>query len=167
MIPADHITFDGDTAWLVFGDDDNERMFFPAAWVTDLDRPCDTCDGVGFVKQIYTGTVLLREPCPADCIDGRHTFEIEVERFTVFDASDGQRAIRYEPTTYRVSIVPGMVLPIKNRPNSATDADFPVVWITNEGHTLMVRAARDHAYIILPPAAAPGTWAVQLKGEVI
>ena len=68
MIAADHIAFDGDTAWLV--------MEHLEAWLGLKDRPCVTCTGTGLVP--FGLPSNGPERCP-DCIDGRHTFEIEVE----------------------------------------------------------------------------------------
>ena len=68
MIPASHWHDNGDgTAWWVEPDGVDHAM---VVYWRGLDRPCDTCGG----------DLDLAEPegdCP-DCIDGRHTFEIEV-----------------------------------------------------------------------------------------
>lgn len=128
MIPFDHWHDNGDgTAWLVKSGFDSD---FPASRLSELDRPCDTCSQ-------YSGPndVINRK----DCIDGRHTFEVEVEHhdaaYMTYQTS--------EPSTrtYRVSIVPGMVLPILSLD--------PHRW----------------PGVALPPAARPGMWAVKVRVE--
>jgi len=88
MIPASHIKFSDDrkTAWVVFDDDDNERLARSSrAFISDLDRPCSTCGGRGEV--VVSGGYYTADdwpipvrygPCP-DCHgSGRPCFEIEV-----------------------------------------------------------------------------------------
>ena len=156
MIPADHITIDGDTAWLVFGDDDNERMFLPAEWATDLDRPCDTCDGHPPEWDHYG-------KCP-DCIDGRHTFEIDVQTCDVYDCAacigDGPGS-HHRQRTHRVSIVPGMVLPIYGEGDNH-DGDLPHV-CHSDGYLFPMPNGDDTVQGFPMPAAKPDMAAVQLK----
>lgn len=156
MIPADHIAFNDDgTTWLVFGDDDNERMFLPAEWADDLDRPCDTCGGnwQDYLEPLdRDGNVV--SPCP-DCHGtGRHTFDIEV--------ADERRPWPEHHKTYRVSIVPGMVLPIVDRRMQPTTPTGPVILLGFNGPSIWTEST-GHQPINLPPAAAPGMWAVLLK----
>ena len=173
MIPATHFLplHDG-TAWVVFGDDDNERDFFPAEWVTDLDRPCDTCDGTGaqnpdedyddiniaWAVDVDTGPLY---DCTADCIDGRHTFDIEVPRH-VAPMRDG---IHIGTTvTLQVSIIPGMILPIRdNETDYGTPNHSGDMFICADG-TAYIDTPEDYMTdITLPSAAAPGMWAVKLR----
>ena len=169
MIPATHVHDDGDgTAWVVFGDDDNERDFFPAEWVTDLDRPCDLCDGTGanqpdedyddinIAWAVDDDTGPLYD-CTA-CIDGRHTFDIEVPRH-VAPMRDG---IHIGTTvTYRVSIIPGMILPIGDRDDESTTA---LIFINEVGNAYLYDPHQPiNVPVTLPPAARPGMWAVKLR----
>jgi hypothetical protein len=112
MIPVDHWHENGDgTAWLVSEDgwiDNYAKMRSLTERGGDLlrlhhlDRPCDTCDG----DMVVHGPNQSRHEaarharCPA-CIDGRHTFWVEVAWQTEVDA--------YESERHRVSVVPGMV----------------------------------------------------------
>ena len=154
MIPVDHITFDGDTAWWVLpevwtGPDD---MLVPWA----LDRSCDTCSG----QTRYENDGYV---CSARCIDGRHTFEIEV-------ATSESKGFGEFIDTYRVSIVPGMVLPIVD--NDALE------WYGRHDHHIGMGADEHAEYsgrserggepqfvrnITLPTAAGPDMWAVKLR----
>ena len=189
-IPADHISFNDDgTAWLVFDDDSWRVAGGPYWW--HLDRPCDHCKNDG--------------PWTIDCgcIDGRHTFTIEVGRpangwhperdgdpdckcsactgeacwqyhpfgghcdHDSIDRHDGKECDDPEFRTYRVSVVPGMVLPIY--------ADFPGYdvpqWIDVSDYygdgvimaSLQTQGLANPPFITLPPAAAPGMYAVKLK----
>ena len=88
MIPADHITIDGDMALLVMPPDHefptnqashqcavcgNPPESHPWPHVGAANRQCDTCDGVG-----WPGFAMFA--CP-DCDGtGRHTFTVEVHR---------------------------------------------------------------------------------------
>ena len=145
MIPADHITSDGDMAWLVVAADPDEY-----GWAAALDRPCDTCGSTA-------PDAPFIQNCP-DCINGRHTFEIEVS----FGAMT--RGFR----THRASVVPGMVLPIiadcrsDRIPAQAcievVSASYIREWCWSD------RWKRwQHRVVTLPPAAKPGMWAIQLK----
>ena len=97
----------------------------------DLDRLCDTCGDlpvcdhgykITHARDIKCGT---EKPCP-DCIDGRHTFEIEVEEvWRSCDADDGMdpdhecdECLDEPPTTstLTVSVVPGMALTLPAAP---------------------------------------------------
>ena len=152
MIPADHITFDGDMAWTV--------SHIPGwggrpsgGWV-NADRPCDDCGGDPL-------NTLDDDVCPADCIDGRHTFEIEV-------ATSESKGFGEFIDTYRVSIVPGMVLPIVDTlPESGYQVEgqravFNDPAWPGESFIRNIRGDID-GIAALPPAAKPGMWAVQLN----
>ena len=134
MIHADHISFNADgTAWLVVAANPAEY-----GWAVALDRPCDTCDGTATAP---TPEVL---PCP-DCIDGRHTW-----RLLVHDT---------ERPSLLVSVIPGMVLPIYDGHETR-----PVghIWINSDGDAWL-HDINESYVIALPPAAAPGMWAVKLN----
>ncbi len=168
MIPATHVHDDGDgTAWVVFGDDDNERDFFPAEWVTDLDRPCDLCNG--------TSTEYRQWPYPCHCIAGRHTFDIEV------DTGERDRLMHWPVAhTYRVSIIPGMILPIvrgacpapTNAPHRPAHVHLAEPSDDNQNQSGICKEDCDlvwdnpwksHNLITLPAAARPGMWAVKVR----
>ena len=150
MIAADHIAFDGDTAWLV--------MEHLEAWLGLKDRPCVTCTGTGLVP--FGLPSNGPERCP-DCIDGRHTFEIEV-------ATSESKGFGEFIDTYRVSIVPGMVLPIVDTlPESGYQVEgqravFNDPAWPGESFIRNIRGDID-GIAALPPAAKPGMWAVQLN----
>lgn len=176
LTPADRITFTDDGhAWIVV---DAHENFPPSpgemVWAA-LDRPCDHCGALVRAgdqvidtegrRWVNGRSVARHEPfrCP-DCIDGRHTFDIEVVR-RVFNGGAGGTST----DTYRVSVVPGMVLPIE-------EVDPPLVPYPD--HDALVRYAGDASepwFIYtehddmtdtvwgVPPAAAPGMWAVKLK----
>jgi DnaJ-class molecular chaperone len=120
MIPRTHIEFNDDhtEAWVVVEQTDS-------GWLSGLmgaDGPCDTCDGASVLRDEEhddAGRVVgvVWEHCP-DCDGtGRHTFTIDIEcPVLTFEGS----AIHDHPdvnpcpvcsgvTTYRVSVVPGMV----------------------------------------------------------
>lgn len=150
MIPADHITFNDDgTAWLVF----NVIAPLYDPW-SPLDRPCDTCGGEGILIHSVENNWMK---CPAQCINGRHTFDIEVALPTHDDPNCRCWACHDRSRTYRVSIVPGMVLPIKN----TYEGRGAIYMMRNDTPFIATQAAVDD--VTLPPAAAPGMWAVQLK----
>ena len=154
-IPADRIKFsdDGTTAWLIV------RTFDQWFWEEPLDRPCDTCGGGDVAAQLAALPDMAKESAEAiqlvmsaakrqlcTCIDGRHTFPIEVG--------------------VHVSVVPGMVLPIVGpvkgpRPLryvllNPADADAP--WMA-----LGVPGPIFQRCDPLPSAAAPGMFAVRLN----
>lgn len=142
MIPADHITIDGDTAWLVvasitapFGEP------LPAA----LDRPCDTCGGTGLVPPKPEPHPQVPGFCP-DCDGtGRHTFTIG---------------------TRRVHVVPGMVVPIMaasdKREDNLTERCI-IMWDDYAELFDPDLNADRWTRIALPIAAQPGMYAVQLE----
>jgi hypothetical protein len=142
MIPHDSITpFDSDgKAWLIG---------HTSEWSL-LDCPCDSCsDHWGEDDDEWDPS------CCPDCEGtGRHTFKI-----TAPDFRGGHDLL--------VSVVPGMVLPIYGQdpgdwPDMLT-ADRPCVIIKSDGTAVLWDGAGDFVAITLPPAAAPGMWAVQLQ----
>jgi hypothetical protein len=139
MIPADHITIDGDTAWWVR--DPGEWTDYGSI-LNELDRPCDTC---GSMFDIDIRGIV----CP-DCHGtGRHVFDIEV-------ATPEAKGFGDFIDSYRVHVVPGMVLQIHDH-----FVKGPHVRLRN-GRAVYVEANERQHRIILPSAAAPGMWAVQL-----
>jgi hypothetical protein len=153
VIPASHISFNNDgTAWYVFSES--------AKWWADIkDRPCDTCLGTKLRvvsspdgSEVYHGP----GPCP-DCNGtGRHTFTIEVAWQTEVDA--------YESQSYRVSVIPGMVLPIVDGDQCPEN---PHVAMNPDGTSWHCNGTPydgdRQAMVTLPPAAKAGMWAVKLK----
>jgi hypothetical protein len=111
-----------------------------------FDRQCDTCKG-GILEVKGDGMEWLVD-CP-DCLNGRHTFTIDIE-------SD-------EGVIYckRVSVVPGMVLPLLDGDKKGNKYPPDAIYHTNgDGWWL----ASDFNNILdLPSAAKPGMWAVKLK----
>jgi len=100
--------------------------------------------------------------CPTDCIDGRHTFTIEVNyicdhRTIERDTQWQDHERRCIPHTYRVSIVPDTLLPIMDD-QPGRHYSQPFIWLDAHG------ACRSNGDpIALPPTAKPGQFAVQLK----
>ena len=154
MIPADHITFDGDKAWTLLVE--LAQYCRAGEFPQLLDRPCEWCQ-----RHLSSG---IWPNCPECNRSGRHTFEIEVECPTC-----DEHCVAYD-RTYRVAIVPGMVLPILLARSELPDSTCIVDWKNRYcGNPRFAVSPLDtHGYCItLPPAARPGMWAVQLKGEVI
>lgn len=151
MIAADRFLLDGDTAWLIAEILPNSgKSFIKVGGVAyrpqALDRPCETCGGerLGLPKS---------DPRAMDChcIDGRHTFTVDAE-------VDGG----FSYVTLRVSIVPGMVLPIAHSSDCELDntdphiCHWPPTWI-------LYGSDSPYHSVALPSAAAPGIWAVKLR----
>ena len=150
VILADHITLDGDTAWTLLVE--LAQYCRAGEFPQLLDRPCDLCSG----QTRYESDGYV---CPARCIDGRHTFNIEVECPHL-----------PEDHTFHVSVVPGMVLPIVD--NDALE------WYGRHDHHIGMGADEHAEYsgrserggepqfvrnITLPTAAGPDMWAVKLR----
>ena len=160
MIPADHITFDGDMAWWVL-DEDYE---FDSVHARSLDRPCEWCQ-----RHLSSGAW---PNCP-DCNGtGRHTFQIEVECDVCADRAEwcgfdgiGNPLCSNGTVALRVSIVPGMVLPIVSAEQYRNDMSLrgPFVIAYSDGTTSVYHNTSDIRVTPLPPAAKPGDWAVQLN----
>ena len=161
MIPADHWHDNGDgTAWLVTHGGLGIDLF------DSFDRPCDTCGGTGRRQVDQYGnvwgdklaeamsTIIVGDiPCP-NCIDGRHTFTIEVEVPQVLP--------KHWPAHLRVSVVPGMVLPIVHDPGK-TDEQVIEMGFSDRTKAVLWWHDRGWSRITLPPAAQPGMWAVLVK----
>jgi hypothetical protein len=181
-IPKDHISFndDGTEAWIVF-------MVMPpvtqegsvrSPWFA-LNRPCDMCQGTAWSCIVETDEGdFMEDTCP-DCIDGRHTFTIEVEQDRdawVCECSaigrhhcvyNGWREVfPLSARTYRVSVIPGMVLKMRQWQHPLpTDMTYPCLIQMPKGYWLTAHtdSFSDGFQVPLPPAAAPGIWAVKLK----
>lgn len=160
MIPADHVIFDGDTAWWVL-----PWTQASAPPIANLDRPCDeyACNDGSWLDG--DGDIVCDcEECHGS---GRHTFDIEV-RADYYIAPMHHHVLA---DVHRVSIVPGMVLPIVDG-NIAEELDRNDRHIMSNGDgTFRFYEAGwwdhpniDDDYLVtLPPAAKPGMWAVKLK----
>lgn len=161
MIPETHITIKGGMAWWVKSIFDSD---FPASRLAELDRPCDMCDPKAWIPR------KPDLPC-GDCDGtGRHRFEVEVSCFEQH-RPDALTICEHEHT-HRVSVVPGMVLPIvdvwgdpDSLPSSGLVVDIggkSAPWVTDIVNR-DERTLRPVTQVTLPPAAKPGMWAVQLK----
>jgi hypothetical protein len=153
VIPADHISFNDDgTAWWI------PSWPFTVGVVRQLDRPCDTCDGA------MSRRVVKETMRPHGCIDGRHTFDIEVEA----DYFIGPMHHHILAEVHRVSVIPGMVLPIHNECPDEKPIEHVCQAYQDERWILhldwkKLKIEPSERQIALPPAAAPGMWAVKLK----
>jgi hypothetical protein len=141
MIPADRILIDGDTGWLIVGPLGPGADVIPgdqaiAEWRAQFDRPCETygCDG-GVLRQMGR-----RDGESCDCIDGRHTFDLEVDRWAV-GRRHGPKTI-----TYRVAVL-DVCKVVTVRYVGGIGIEWP------DGR---------HANPPLPSAAAPGMFVVRL-----
>lgn len=173
MIPSDRIHDNGDgTAWLVIGGPDHDaRIQGVEGWKWD-DRPCDTCGGDGeFANDLNEGHW---QDCPDCAGTGRHTFEIEVDTPKYITFPSGAS---YTPTIrLRASVVPDMVLPIVS--GAACESPPPRVHHVcihehpdgflippNNAQLLMGGLHDSSRAITLPPAAAPGMFAIKLESH--
>lgn len=159
MIPADQFLLTGfGFAWWVkskptFDGADGELL-------TQLDRPCDTCKGSGWLPDRYNANSSLR----CHCLDGRHKFDIEVQSHPALMEWPGGR-------TYRVSIVPGLVMPIITMVEACSDDPNPPRFVLIDpvvpGRAVAVGVpdAEHETVIQVPPAAGGAKWAVKLLVE--
>ena len=175
-IPADHWHANNDgTAWLIAQRCRDDRAPQEAHWGVGhpcvygcraLDRPCGTCDGRGIAAVTSRGEDGY-DVCP-DCIDGRHTFTVEV----ACDFCNGNtpppnvvappcwKCAGRKSGAHRVSIAPGMVLPVQADPSPGSAKigfDGVSFW-----HYNTTTEPWTHERVTLPPAARPGMWAVKL-----
>jgi hypothetical protein len=167
MIPSSSIALseDGRQAWWVVRECDCDHRVSVGCHKTlrRADQSCDACGGDSDRWFRLGGS-----PCP-DCDGtGRHTFTIEVEHHDAayMTYQTGEPGTR----TFRVSVVPGMVVPI-------VDNDAPE-WYERSDHHIGMGQDENAEYngridtgtepgyvrdVILPPDARPGMWAVQLQ----
>jgi hypothetical protein len=162
MTPATHIRFnDAHTeAWMLAPDFASFMVY------RQIDRQCDMCYG--------RGTCVL---CDGT---GRHTFTIDIEcPVLAFEGSAVHDHPDVNPcpvcsgvTTYRVSVVPGMVLPIvawdEQKQIATLDHFIATGWKQNPEWAVEYRRGahigRQQKPITLPSAATPGKhWAVKLE----
>lgn len=164
-ISSDCITFlpDGE-AWLVLEGHAvrGERRWDSRRYMSDLDRPCSTCGGTRKVPGMNRSPGDLLFPCPACNGTGRHTFDLEVEADYFLEPTHHHVLA----DVHRVSVIEGMVPPIVADydesgpfPLIVQDEDLRFYLVTAEDEA----AGSDGAPITLPPAAAPGMFAVKLK----
>jgi hypothetical protein len=147
-IPSTDITIDGDTAWLVVR---NQDGWF---WKTDHNRPCDTCNGHGHVRQRLHDAPGIHRPvtCP-DCHGtGRHTFTLDVQEPCRCKADCGDIA------TITVHVVE--VLPIGDK--DTMGEGFLYGGRHLGPNWIIVGGGSDQPNITLPDSAAPGKHAVHL-----
>lgn len=197
MIPASHITpFVDGLAWWVVPSDEMAVIFGIDPPQSMMDRSCDACKGD---RDIGVGSGLF---ALCVCIDGRHTFEIEVEPVETVEeaaraaAKDLYRAevhrqgvgwdefctilllrsqhrlataLSKTAVTHRVSVVPGMVLPILYD-GDGHSGDQPHVCACETDRDAapyaffpMPNGDETVAGVPFPPAAEPGMWAVHLR----
>jgi hypothetical protein len=153
-----------------------------------LDRPCATCDGEGVTEPDHHDHPD-HGVCPDCSGTGRHTFEVETYMPRTMDSDlmemyleaesqfgddyfwekHGHAKFLRERRTVRVSVVEGMVLPIVG-PNFQRTEVGRYIQLKQRKWWLMTRFERRTAgltgagvEISLPPAAAPGMWAVKLR----
>jgi len=143
MINADSISIQGDRAWLLYRPGVDPMVRWKQA-----NRPCDTCDGRRWSLGDRTPGLYDAVPCK-DCIDGRHCFDIEVE----YAHNEGA----WQDLTVHVI----EVLPIVG--NGICGVERHVVDRGADGDDWHVCSSLNAwEQITLPPAAAPGQWAVEL-----
>lgn len=158
MIAADHFLLDGDHAWLVI----TQTQMEMESWHYH-DSPCFNCEGQ------HDGT---RDTYCPDCIDGRHTFDIEVEH----PGPEGAHIASTDGTyrrVLRVHVVPGMVLRLTAFPmligsHISQFGDEWTYWPCTDDEPMIVdtpgglQFTDNFHFVTLPPAAKPGMWAVKL-----
>ena len=153
MIPATHFRDNGDgTAWWVLTASDTIDPATGENYIDTLDRPCGVCGGE---RLRYDGI----HDCDICDGTGRHTIGAEVVEYEPYGDS-----VRRHSVTYRASVIPGMILPIRD---NETDYDPPNhsgdVFICADG-TAYIDTPEDYMTdVTLPPAARPGMWALKLR----
>ena len=174
MIPADMFHDNGDgTAWWIPRDDEFGSDVLIDAIRDDM-RPCDACDGSGWTDAVR---IVGRVPCRACDNTGRHTFAIEVAQSSFWskdeqikyriDPCDDADCCQRPPAAFRVSVVPGMVLPIVG---DGFVVDGPYIELVDGGEVVLWtpdQAIGDHRSSFvgdgIMTGARPGDTAVQLR----
>jgi hypothetical protein len=157
VIPFDRWHDNGDgTAWMV--------VTLPvSAAMQHFDRPCDcNCHD-------SAGPDVVEE---CDCIDGRHTFTVEVEHAAngcqIGSCRDQDSDLRYGVHRLRVSIIPGMVIPIID-PGPCSPEVIPCIELWTKGTSagdawLWLDDQQRHALSVnLPDGKRVGMYAVKVK----
>ena len=189
MISADHFRDNGDgTAWWVLTENDCFIEWDIPRW---FNRPCNLCDGGAF--EIDSG--FNDGVCP-DCNGtGSHTFDVEVECWHDCKRFGGSvpgwaRGSGWDwvpcwcdgtfKIALRVSIIPGMILPIirgacpapTNSPHRPAHVHLAEPSDDNQDQSGICKEDCDLVWdnpwksqnlVTLPPAARPGMWAVKVR----
>jgi hypothetical protein len=150
-IPSTAITIDGPTAWWVID--------LETAWRRKHDnRPCDTCDGVGHVRQRLSDAPGIHRPVTChDCHGtGRHCFTLDVEGECMSIANGRLR--RYDGFAISVHVVAELEI--------GDDHTWGEGFLYGGKHLgpnwIVVGGGLDQPNITLPEDAAPGMYAVRL-----
>jgi hypothetical protein len=161
MIPASGFQMNPDgTAWWVPEPIFNVDDF---AWAKALDRPCDydSCHD-GWIDTQRGNDSEACEHCDGT---GRHTFTVEVGDHSrppsLSMELSGEAPCDGCVRTHRVSVVSGMVLPIRKGPGIHP---VPVIVLYDDG-VGMWQSGDDEPTVLddFPSAAKPGMWAVKLE----
>lgn len=162
MTPADRIHDNGDGTmwWVSRGPGLRDSHFSSRRFLSDFDRPCDTCDDV----RPRCGEHPNDDALTGCRGTGRHVWPIVVEDIRWMGAhTTGTRRLL-------VHVVPDMVLPIvdNDAPEWAERHDHHVGMGIDEiavydGYMVERHEPQWVTDISLPPAAKPGMWAVQLR----
>ena len=168
MIDAEHWhDCEDGTAWWVT---DSNVAFID---YTGADRPCGGCDGRKWCLGNDTPGLYDAIACP-DCNGtGRHTFDVEVgcsvrcspadhlfQGGATCSVCNGSSML-----TYRVSVEPGMVLPIVNYGEHNIVGRYIVTNVESDSFYMMQNETFPvtSELITLPSAASPGQYAVKVR----
>lgn len=168
LIHPDYIVIENNQAWLVVEDKNIFRgleLYSSVSFVSDLDRPCDACGGKKgrqILRPSPGPSSLVYDWAACDCINGRHTFDIEVKCPVCADLSDLIQLPPEHPVLcYRASVIPGMILPIVEY---ECPIETHIAWGEASYYYCIGRTSEEEGHpITLPPAAAPGMFAIQLN----
>ena len=151
MIPSDSIAIDGDTAgWLV----SDTQVALMSGWSEALDRPCDTCGGSGMDDDVID--------CAHCSGTGGHSFDIDYEDRRSLPGKALATTISRERTlsVHVVDVLPIAAVDHWIEGESCVDT-LGNLWFpcwTREDEPAHYLAG--HA--LIPSAAKPGDWIVQL-----
>jgi hypothetical protein len=184
-IPHTAIAIDGNTAWLVMDEPDHDETM---RWA-NLDRPCDTCDGVECSMGWDCDDTLCQCPCLHCHGTGRHTFTLDVEcewcvgYGYLLGAPDhyeaGSDAVipctdddgeECNDGTRQLTVHVVAVLPIADEFDDGCDA-LPSIelrgdgsyWLYDQDWVSDLGSSVKPTAVALPVSAAPGKYAVQLE----